>query len=94
MRARLAVQNKAVPGQGRDQLTSRQAAQVRVIDRHASHNYCHLRLSAHLYLVGGFGRQRLAVLHEALYHHLDHFLDVLESFLLGVSPRGAALPSR
>ena len=50
-----AVQNKTVPGQGRDSLTSRQAAQARVVDRH-SDNYCHSGFAGHLHLIGWFGR--------------------------------------
>src|ERR1035437_10350161 len=92
MCARLAVQNNTVSGQSRDQPASRQAAQVREIDPHTSDNHCHLRLAGHLHLIGGFGRQRLALLHQALCNHLNHFLDVLESFLLGVAPGGATLP--
>src|ERR1039457_2327516 len=92
MHACLAVQNKTVSGQGRDQLTSRQAAQVREIDRHTSDDYCYLRLAGHLHPIGGLGRQGLAVLHQAFYDHLDHFLDVLDCFLFGMAPRGAALP--
>ena len=92
MCARLAVQNETVSGQSRDQLASRQAAQVREIDPHTSDNHCHLRLAGHLHLIGGFGRQRLAMLQQALHNHLNHFLYVLESFLLGVAPGGATLP--
>ena len=61
MRTRLAVQNQTVSGQGRDQLMSRQAAELRVVDRHASDNYCHLGLAGYLHLIGGFGRQRRIV---------------------------------
>src|ERR1019366_8723219 len=92
MCARLAVQNETVSGQSRDQLASRQAAQVREIDPHTSDNHCHLRLAGHLHLIGGFGRQRLSMLQQALHNHLNHFLYVLESFLLGVAPGGATLP--
>src|ERR1019366_5774517 len=73
-----------ISGDGREQLASCQAAQVRIIDRHTSDNDRHL--------IGGFRRLALAVLHQALHNHLDYFLDVLESFLLGMAPRGAALP--
>jgi len=79
MHARLTVQKKTVSRQGREQLASHQAAQVRVIDSHTSDNYCHLRFAGHLDLVGGFTRQRLAVLHQALHNHLNHFLDVLRA---------------
>src|ERR1035438_5945019 len=56
MGTRLAIQDKTVPSQGREQLASRQASQVRVIDRHTSDNYCHLRLAGHLHLIGRLRR--------------------------------------
>ena len=65
---------------------------MREIDPNTSDNHCHLRLVGHLHFVGGFGRQRHAMLQQARYNHLNHFLDVLKSFLLGVAPGGAALP--
>lgn len=45
-----------------------------------------------MHLIRGFGRQRLPMLHQARHNHPHYFLNVLESFLLGVAPSGAALP--
>src|ERR1035437_8241713 len=91
MRAGLPVQNKTVPGRRRDELASRQAAQVRVADGHASDDYGRLRFPGNLHLIGGVGRQGLTPLTHALHTPLNHLLDVLESFLLRIAPGGAAL---
>jgi hypothetical protein len=80
-----AIKRKPVPDQRLNHLASGDVTKLSIYRRRLD-GHRHAGLDGNLNLVGRFLRDAFSVLQHAFNDHADHFIDVLERFVLGLAP--------
>ena len=75
--AGLAIEDKAVSDERREEVSGSQAPELSIVDRHGLDGDGNLRLCGYLHLVWRAFRDRFLVLQQAFHYHLHHLFKVM-----------------
>jgi hypothetical protein len=80
------IKRKPIPYQGGDDFANCGIPKLSVIDSHDSNGYRYARFNGNLDLIGGLLRDALSVLAHAADDQTDEVIDILDCFVLRLTP--------